>query len=245
MSPRIFHHVHQADTISATDPWVLLVDGGTALWLIAYLVAIVQGFKERTYALPMVAIGANFTWEILASFRWVAPIEMWHIGAMAWMAMDVVIVYQLVRFGRAVQVIEEIQRYYYVVLIGLFVIAYVMQLEYSRYYQDQLGFEDAYIINTSMSILFPFLYFARRNITNYAWAIAWLKMLGTGVTSIAMVTLLPRFYPSRSEFDFMYVLYGTAFLFDAIYVGLLWRARSRAASASAGVRSATATSPLG
>lgn len=226
MTPRIFSHVHAIPGISGTDPWVLLVDGGTALWLVAYLIAIVQGFKERTYALPMIAIGANFTWEILASFRWVAPIEMWHIGAMAWMLMDVVIVYQLVRFGRAVQVIEEIKRYYPLVLVGLFVIAYLMQLEYSRYYDDQLGFEDAYIINTSMSILFPFMYFVRRNSGNHAWAVAWLKMLGTGVTSIAMVTLLPRFYPSRSEFDFMYVLYATAFSFDLLYVLLLARARA-------------------
>jgi len=232
MSPRLYHHVHGILNISPWDPWVLLVDGGTALWLVAYLVAIVQGFKQRAYALPMVAIGANFTWEILASFRWVAPIQAWHVGAMAWMGMDVLIVYQLVRFGRAVQVIDEIKQRYLLVLAIVFGLAYVMQGQYAEYYGDQLGFEDAYLINTSMSILFPFFYFARRNSDGYAWAIAWLKMLGTGVTSVAMVTLLPRFYPDRHEFGFMYVLYGTAFSFDVIYVLLLARARSAAASAS-------------
>ena len=40
-----------------------------------------------------------------------------------------------------------------------------------------------------------------------------------------MVTLLPLFYPNRGEFDFMYVLYATAFGFDVLYVGLLTRAR--------------------
>jgi hypothetical protein len=100
-----------------------------------------------------------------------------------------------------------------------------MQDQYADYYGDQLGFEDAYIINTSMSILFPFMYFARRDASGYAYAIAWLKMFGTGVTSVAMVTLLPLFYPNRAQFDFMYVLYATAFGFDVLYVALLTRAR--------------------
>lgn len=231
MTPRVYSQVHQVPGISATDPWVLLVDGGTALWLIAYLIAIIQGFKERTYALPMVAIGANFTWELLASFRWVAPIEMWHIGAIAWLLMDVVIVYQLLRYGRAVQVVEELKRYYPWVMVALFAIAYLFQRQFADYFGDNLGFEDAYLINCSMSILFPFMYFVRRNVSNRAWAIAWLKMLGTGVTSVAMVSLLPRFYPMRSEFGLMYVLYATAFLFDVIYVLLLWRGRASAAPA--------------
>ena len=242
MGPRIYHHTHQIPFIDPWDPWVLLVDGGTALWLVAYLVAIVQGFKQSTYGLPLVAIGANFTWEILASFTWVAPIQAWHIGAIAWMGMDVVIVYQLFRFGRAVQVIDELKRAFPVVVVGVFVLAYLMQSQYALYYGDQLGFEDAYIINTSMSILFPFMYFARRDASNYAWAVAWLKMLGTGVTSIAMVTLLPKFYPDRSEFVFMYVLYATAFTFDVIYVGLLWRARSSARATASSTDSAMAGS---
>jgi len=225
MGPRLAHHAHTAVSISGWDPWVLLVDGGTALWLVAYVLAIIQGFKQKTYGLPMVAIGANFTWEILATIRWVAPITMWHYGAIAWMAMDMVIVYQLIKFGRGVQVIPEIKNGYYLALAVVFGLAYVFQGQYSEYYGDTLGFEDAYLINCSMSILFPFMYFARRESGNYAWAIAWFKMFGTGITSIAMVTLLPKFYPDRTEFDFMYLLYLTAFGFDCFYVALLWIAR--------------------
>jgi hypothetical protein len=225
MGPRLFAHTHAIAGFDPWNPWVLLVDFGTALWLVAYVVAIVQGFRQRTYGIPLMAVGANFTWEILASFKWVAPIELWHIGAVAWMAMDALIVYQLFKYGRDAQTIPELRAAFPWVALGTFGLAYLMQDQYADYYGDQLGFEDAYIINTSMSILFPFMYFARRDTSGFAYAIAWLKMFGTGVTSVAMVTLLPLFYPNRSEFDFMYVLYATAFGFDVLYVALLDRAR--------------------
>lgn len=231
MNPQILHHVHSSE-ISATNVWVLIVDGGTGLWLIAYVLAIVQGFKQKTYAVPMVAITANFTWEILASFRWISPIALWHIGAILWMLFDTTIVYQLFRYGRAQQVIPEIKRWYYPIVVGTFVLAYLFQLTFADYYDDFLGFEDAYLINNSMSILFIFMYFVRRESGNMAYTVAWLKMLGTGVTSLAMIFLLPMMYPQRQEFSFMHLLYAGAFGFDLIYVGLLTRARLSAPSAT-------------
>lgn len=225
MIPHILHRTHQAVEISGTDPWVIVVDIGTGLWVIAYIIAIVQGFKQKTYAVPLVAIAANFTWEVLASFKWVAPIKLWHIGAIVWMLFDITIVYSLFRYGRNVQVIPEIKKWFYPVVIGTFILAYIFQEQFAQYYNDDLGFEDAYLINNSMSILFIFMYFTRREAGDMAYWVAWLKMLGTGVTSLSMYFLLPKFYPQRTEFDFMTLLYCGAFGFDVIYVLLLTKAR--------------------
>jgi hypothetical protein len=219
------HFSIAANSLSADNPWVLLVDVGTALWLGAYVLAIRQGFVAKTYSIPLVAICSNFAWEILASFAWTAPIRLWHVGAVLWMGFDAVIVFQLFRYGRAQQTIPEIQRYYLPVLLGTFALAFAGQYTFTRFYPDPLGFEDAYLINTTMSVLFVFMYFVRRQRDNYTYGIAWLKMFGTGLTSLGLITLLPELYPGRPNFAFMHFLYATIFALDALYVLLLTRER--------------------
>src|SRR5690349_11782194 len=112
MPSRLLKHAHSLPL--SDHPWLLgLVDVGTAFWLILYVIAIIIGFRQRTYAIPLVAIAANFSWELIAAVYRVAPVRLWHIGDVGWMGLDAGIVWTLLRFGRDKQDIPEIRRWFY------------------------------------------------------------------------------------------------------------------------------------
>src|SRR5688500_6762476 len=161
MPSHAFFRAHGSE-ISAWDPGVIVIDVASLFWLAAYLIALIYGFRKRTYAIPAAAICLNFTWEILASFEWIAPVELWHIGAIAWLAMDVVIVYQLYRFGKPEQRIPELRDHWYAIITFGLIAALIGQKLGATFDGDPLGFEDAYLINVVMSILFISMFFARR-----------------------------------------------------------------------------------
>ncbi|MET0791111.1 MAG: hypothetical protein ABW061_06275, partial [Polyangiaceae bacterium] len=138
------HLLRQAHALPSDQGLLLgLVDVGTAFWLVLYVLAIVAGFKGRTYAIPLLAICANVSWELIAAVWRVAPERLWHYGDILWLCLDVVVVWTLLRYGRARQVIAEIQRWYYLIVPATFVIAFVVQYSLESALQDRWGFLDA------------------------------------------------------------------------------------------------------
>jgi len=223
MPAHLLRHAHALPA----EHWLFLglVDVGTAFWLVLYVLAIIEGFRGRTYAIPLLAICANVTWELIAAVWRVAPVRLWHYGDILWLCLDVVVVWTLLRYGRARQVIEEIQRWYYVVVAGTFLLALVVQYSLESALADRWGFLDAYIISVMMSALFYFMYFQRRVSDNLTYAIAWCKFLGNGLTSAGFVFLYREFYSGQAQLPLLHVLCLVNVVLDAGYVGLLANAR--------------------
>ena len=239
------HLLKHAHSLPITGhPWLLgLVDVGTAFWLVLYVVAIIEGFRRRTYALPLVAIAANFSWELIAAVYRVAPVALWRIGDILWLCLDAAIVSTLLRYGPAQQQIPEVRRGFYPLVALTFLLALVTQLALEQALNDEWGFLDAYLISVMMSILFFFMYFARRTQDDLSYAVAWCKFLGNGLTSAGFVLLYPLLDgPPASRF-LLYTLCLTNVALDAAYVGLLARARRLPAVSptAASSRSASAT----
>ena len=210
-----------------------LVDVGTAFWLVLYVLAIIEGFRGRTYAIPLLAICANVTWELIAAVWRVAPVRLWHYGDILWLGLDVVVVFTLLRYGRARQTIPEIQSWYYAVVVGTFLLAFVVQYSLESALSDRWGFLDAYIISVMMSALFFFMYFQRRTNDNLTYAIAWCKFLGNGLTSAGFVFLYREFYSGEAQLPLLHVLCLANVALDAGYVGLIAKARRATARAPA------------
>jgi hypothetical protein len=225
-------------------PWLLaLVDVGTAFWLVLYLLAIIGGFRQRTYLIPLVAIAANFAWELIAAVYRIAPVRLWHIGDILWLCLDAGIVWTLLRYGRQQQQIPEIRRGFYAIVGLTFVFALIAQLALEEALSDEYGFLDAYVISVMMSVLFYFLYFERRNADDINYGIAWCKLFGNGLTSAGFVFLYPLLEGPQASRFLLYALCAANVLLDAGYVVLLASARrggappaiassSRAASAA-------------
>jgi hypothetical protein len=177
---------------------VILALAGDALWLVAYILFIRAGFKDRTYGVPFVAICLNFTWEFW--FAVVRPpadpsTHALHIG---WFLLDVVIVWQLLRYGRREQSIPEIARHYWLVVGGTMVLALAGQVTLHRQLTHNAIFPDtnatgmAWMLNFVMSVLFVFLYLHRRNLRGLSYAGAWAITIGSAMVALGNVILFVR-----------------------------------------------------
>lgn len=234
------HLLKHAHGLPLTDHhWLLgLVDVGTAFWLILYVLAIIGGLRAKSYEVPLVAIAANFSWELIAAVYRVAPVRLWHIGDVAWLGLDAGIVWTVLRYGRQQQQIPEIRRNFYGVVTVTFAFALVAQFALEEALSDAYGFLDAYMISVMMSVLFYFLYFSRRNAGNISYAIAWCKLLGNGLTSAGFVFLYPLLEGPATSRLLLYALCVANFSLDAGYVALLALARRGEAASSSRVANA-------
>src|SRR5688572_21653965 len=118
------HPIYSVDPSNpAFNPltWYNLIGaGGCIFWVLAYLFILKRCFRDRSYGLPLVAICLNFGWEILASFVFPNPVMLWHLFDRVWLFVDVLLVYQLLRWGRAEQLIPELARYFPGVVLATF-----------------------------------------------------------------------------------------------------------------------------
>jgi len=230
------HFLRHAHALPSDQGLLLgLVDVGTAFWLVLYVLAIVAGFKGRTYAIPLLAICANVSWELIAAVWRIAPEKLWHYGDILWLCLDLVVVGTLLRYGRARQAVPEIQRSFYFVVPATFLLAFVVQYSLESALEDRWGFLDAYVISVMMSALFFFFYFQRRASDNLTYAIAWCKFLGNGLTSAGFVFLYHEFYSGQQQLPLLHVLCLVNVALDAGYVGLIAKARRATANGPAPV----------
>ena len=223
---RLMAHVREGWHHPAQNPYFLIGVLGCALWTVAYGFFIHRGIRDRAHSLPMLAICLNFTWEAMAVAVLPNPVLAWTILEWSWLLIDIGLLAILWKYGAANMTIPELQRHFHPILVALVVACLVLQLSFVLMFGDMLGFIVAFVINLVMSVLFVFMYFERRDdLRGLSYPGAWLKMLGTACTSVQCAVLLPILRPDIPSWHFMYALYVGIFLFDALYVGLLWSAR--------------------
>jgi hypothetical protein len=215
-----------------TLPQLLMVSGamgGDVLWLAAYVLIARKGFQDRTYGVPAVALALNFTWEILYTVQF-PPSDLPHIILRwAWLLTDCLIVYQYFRFGKEAMGLPALKRYFYPLSIFLFINAYVFQLTYRYHFNDLRGYENAFLINFLMSLLFVRFFFLRPNMRGLSYGAAWCKLVGTAI--LAVVYSIQR-QESIIRYGFMIYLFASTFFFDVIYIVLLARERAAGQNSS-------------
>jgi hypothetical protein len=229
----VVFRLQHGGAFNITSAYFLVGVVGLFLWFVAYVLVVKDAFQQRTYGIPFLAICLNVTWEFMASFVWTHPVE---IPVLAWLDragffVDLVIVYTLLRFGRDEQVIPQIKRFYYAIFAGTITLAAIGQWTFTRTYYDPLGNIDAFMINLVMSVLFIFMLFARPELRGLSLPVAWAKGVGTACTSVMCFYWLPIIHPEIHDFALLNFLYVAIFLFDAVYIALLWEARRKLASA--------------
>lgn len=198
---------------------------GYVLWAVAYVVWVVKAFRDRAPALPMVAICINFSWEFLDVFAFPNPNPAFVNIGRSWLLIDVVLVWQLLRYGPALQTIPLRRRLYrptvgLVLLLGL-----VGQYTFVAMYRDVIGIVLSYIGNLIMSILFIQMLLARQaqgHRRGISVAGGWLKMLGTLCASIHGHFLVQWCNPALPNVWFVDFLCASIFLSDCVYVALLY-----------------------
>jgi hypothetical protein len=200
----------------------LTIASGLA-WTIVYIEAIRLGFRYKTYAVPVAALGLNIGWETIYGVHGlIGTISAQSVINILWAAADVVIVYTYFRFGRA-----ELPRFVTRPLfIGWGVVVFGTSYAVQALFIGQFGWTDgarysAFLQNLLMSGLFIAMLIARRGTRGQSMVIAVAKWLGTLAPTILIGVL--------GHLSFILGIGLLCSLFDLIYIGLVWWAKKRPA----------------
>ena len=73
---------------------------GGIFWSLTYIFIIRQGFKDKTFGMPFVALSTNISWEAIFSFVHPHSPPQLYIDY-AWFSLDLVIVFQFLRYCKS------------------------------------------------------------------------------------------------------------------------------------------------
>jgi hypothetical protein len=190
---------------------------GGIFWSVTYILIIRQGYKDKTYSMPLAALCANISWEAIFSFIHPHSPPQLYINY-AWFILDVLIVFQFLKFGKS-----EFPNFSIKQFIASFVFALVLALcsvLFITYeFNDWKGAYAAFGQNLMMSILFISMLINRNSLRGQSIYIAVFKMLGTGVSSLAFYLYQPISQGSL----LMPFLYISIFVCDIIYLSLIYQ----------------------
>jgi hypothetical protein len=208
------------------DLFLTIVSG--LAWTVVYIEAIRLGFKYKTYAMPVAALGLNIAWETIYGFHGlVGTISVQSIINLLWAAADVAIVVTFFRFGRA-ELPKFVTR---PLFIGWGVLIFGTSYAVQALFIGEFGWTDgarysAFLQNLLMSGLFIAMLIARRGTRGQSMVIAVAKWLGTLAPTILIGVL--------GNLPFILWIGLLCSVFDLIYIGLLlWAKRHPAEFAAA------------
>jgi hypothetical protein len=194
----------------------MLLVGSGILWTITYLLIIRRGFRDRTYGMPLPALCANLSWEFVFSFVFPhGPVQ--RPVNIVWFSFDLVILYQLLRYGPREFPRLPKKLYYGTVAVGLCT-AFLAVLFVTLELEDFDGAYSAFGQNLMMSILFLAMLYNRGSLRGQSLSIALTKMGGTALASAAFLFFAVDYRQSV----LLPFLYGSILLFDLLYTVAVW-----------------------
>ncbi len=194
----------------------LMIIGGI-FWSVTYILIIRQGYKDKTYSMPLAALCANISWEAIFSFIHPHSSPQLYINY-AWFILDVLIVFQFLKFGKSEFPNFSIKQFIASFVFAL-VLAFCSVLFITYEFNDWNGAYAAFGQNLMMSILFISMLVNRNSLRGQSIYIAVFKMLGTGVSSLAFYLYQPISQGSL----LMPFLYISIFVCDIIYLILIYQ----------------------
>lgn len=185
-------------------------------WMIVYEECIRIGIRQKTYCMPLFALGLNLAWESIHSIYGFASgdFSAQTIVNAAWCLLDLVILYTYFKYGKR-EFGDHSRGEFYAWGILVVVTSYLVQwgfvLEFGRVPAMQYS---AYIQNLIMSVMFLGLLEKRQSARGQSMLLAAAKWIGTlaplGIVSINYGT--PEFQP-------LIIILGIfCSVFDLIYI---------------------------
>lgn len=207
-------------------PYLVSILLSGLFWTITYILIIRRGHIDKAHGMPLWALALNFAWEFNYSFVTPSPAPQLYVN-IVWCLFDVVILYHFFKYCRIdYPNMDKVKMYALTILAfvvcWLFVVA--IQMDFWPYatadYPLGMGRAySAYLMNTSMSILFVYFILGRNNVLGQSIYIAIAKWLGTIFAWIPFVMyagVVPG-TPDPSSWFFP-LTYVTIFIFDVIYI---------------------------
>ncbi|MBE3559230.1 MAG: hypothetical protein IMW89_08400 [Ktedonobacteraceae bacterium] len=193
--------------------YFLLMLGSGIFWTITYILVIRRSFLDRTYGMPLVALCANLSWELIFAFIY-PPLISQRIVNLVWLSLDVIVLFLTLRYGpREFPDLSKPAFYtmFSIALLAAFALVLLISLEF----HDRSGAYTAFGQNLMMSALFIAMLYRRHSTRGQSLAIGICKLIGTALASLAFYlhsvsfrhsVLLPFLYIAILVFDLFYVV---------------------------------------
>ncbi|MDR1992368.1 MAG: hypothetical protein LBQ98_02555 [Nitrososphaerota archaeon] len=196
-------------------------------WSIVYIELIRQGLKDKTYAMPLFALGLNFAWEVIYFSDKLA------LGAfgdaqtwvnLVWATLDAVIVCIYFKYGRE-YFPAKAQKYFVPFSTLAFASCFVFQFAFYLHFPPGAAGASGYSAftqNVIMSVLFLTMLISRGNTRGQTRLMAVSKWIGTLAPTILFGVV--------TQFSIFIILMGAlCSLFDIIYLIVLckWKSSER------------------
>ena len=153
-------------------------------WTITYIECIRVGVKQKTYAMPFLALALNFTWELYNTIQGYL-IAGFHISTLinvCWVGFDIGILITYFRYGKPE---KQSKTQFYIVSFLVLIISMISQYLLGKTYGlEQGAINSAFWSNLLMSVLFIGFSLKRKGIKGQSLSIAINKCLGTFAASI-------------------------------------------------------------
>ncbi len=212
--------VYYFNTDKYTVAQLVMCATGGAMWAVLYIIMIINIRKHKYVEMPFFVAAGNICWEGLWAYVFSDRID---LGQMyiylyrAWFIFDCFIFYHVIQYGYKQTTNPYIRKNYKLILLGL--IAMWGSLIYSfvvSNYDYPLGVNSAYILNICISILYPLLYMRQYQSGTFLKSVAWLKMLGSGIITIAFWTMIP------ADSYFEHIAGPIVFIVDCFYIWMMY-----------------------
>lgn len=177
------------DLCQYTIPQLIASGLGEVLWTVVYILVIRDALKKKYVQLPATIVAANLAWEFLAGFVFPSPAgKLMGLGFQIWFAIDVVIFALVMKYGRKQLPSDEQVKYFPYIIISIsvmtLILLYLYFIEGSIIEHYSIA---AYLINLIMSAQF-LMNIMRLSVVKFmSRKVAWAKMLGTGITTVAVL----------------------------------------------------------
>lgn len=162
-------------------------------WTIVYIELIRNGFKYKTYAIPLFALGLNIAWEIIYSVNdlIISGNSSGIQGSvnLVWACFDIIIVYTYFKYGKK-YFPERAIRYF--VPFSILVFATCFAIQFAFYFSFEAipaAQYSAFLQNAAMSILFLTMLFNRTSTAGQSVLMAFSKWIGTLAPTLLMGVL--------------------------------------------------------
>jgi len=192
------------------------------LWTATYALIIARARRDKVYGMPVVALCANLSWEVLNSFSEPIP-GVVRPFPMVWLAFDAVIAWQTLKYGPA-QFARLSKRVCYgffgLILVFAFVATLLLTNVFADYYRDHWALYVSFGDTLVMAALFLAMFYSRASMAGQSVPIAVGMLLGNLTPALAWLLYPP---PEIIGSTLQVCLIGGTFILNVLYVVVLVR----------------------
>lgn len=166
---------------------------GCIFWLLTYIIYIKNIKSKQFVEIPLIVVSLNIAWEFIWSFPFGSSVGNYmgtsiQIGYSLWFFFDCFIFWGILKYGY-----KQFQNPFFrdnSKIIAIITVIFGLIFFYTfknAGYDTEIGTISAYLDNIMISALYIFLFVNQDDKSLFSIQVAWYKMLGTGLISVALV----------------------------------------------------------